>query len=206
MRKIFFITAVLCVISLNEIRAQWGVAVGYDANVPMLATGRSDNFKLGFHAGVTYDLKKFSNMWYLQSGLLFTSGGWTRDDYTIDFMDMGILRADISDYKTDMYFLEVPMIFSCRIPIKQNRLILDVGPYFRYGLFGKITFKRDGVPAEYESFDDYSRFDIGSNIRAGLEIKNKYLINAAWQISITNIGEGSDEQYVRYRIGFGYLF
>ncbi|MDR2775659.1 MAG: PorT family protein [Tannerella sp.] len=204
MKKIFFITAVLCAISLSEIRAQWGVAVGYDASVTMKAEGRSANYKPGFHAGVTYDLKKFSDIWYLQSGLLFTSGGWTKDDYTIDFM--GALHADISDFKTDMYFLDVPVNFSCRIPIKQNRLILDAGPYLRYGLFGKITFKSDGDPAEYESFDEYSRFDIGSNLGVGLEFKNKYLVNAAWQISITNIQTRTNIQHVRFRIGLGYLF
>ncbi|MDR0699862.1 MAG: PorT family protein [Tannerella sp.] len=200
MRKIFFITAVLCVIPLSKIHAQWGVAVGYDASATMTAEGRSANFKSGFHVGVTYDLKKFSDIWYLQSGLLFTSGGWTEDN-------RNFLGFDISDYKVDMYFLDVPVNFSCRIPIKQNRLILDAGPYFRYGLFGQKTYKWDGADEEYASFDDdYNRFDIGSNIGIGLEIKKKHLINVAWQISITDIHPGNNEQHVRFRIGWGYLF
>jgi hypothetical protein len=202
MKKIFYIAVALCLISLCEVHAQWGIAVGLDGSTVL--NTRDANFKPGFHAGVTYDLKKFSDRWYFQSGLLFTSGGWTLDNHTISLL--APLPADVSDYKTDMYFLEVPMNFSCRIPVKRNCLRLDAGPYFRYGLFGEINFKLNGKEEKGASFDDFARIDLGSNLGIGLEIKNKYLINAAWQISLTNARTRTNTQHMRYRIGLGYLF
>jgi hypothetical protein len=204
MKKIFYITAVILLISTAKISAQLGVVAGYDGTA---IRGYSyANFKPGFHLGVTCDLKKFSNKWYLQSGLLFTSGGWTFDDHKLTFLD--IVDTDIKDYRTSMYMFEIPINFSYRLPVKQHRLRFDIGPYFRYGLFGNVEYKDNDGSQKFDAFEKgaYNRLDIGANVGAGLEIRNKYLINAAYQLSFTNSQKGINAQYMRYRIGLGYLF
>jgi hypothetical protein len=203
MRKVFFCITVSFMISICEIYGQLGVVAGYDGT--SIRGYSYANFKPGFHVGVTYDFKNFNDRWYFQSGLLFTSGGWTFDDYNINLMDL--INEDIKDFKSDMYFIEIPLNFSYRIPIEKTRIRLDIGPYLRYGLFGSYKYKANEDERKYNAFDDaYKRLDIGVNAGIGLEIKSKYVINAAYQLAFTSAEKGLNIQYMRYRIGLSYLF
>jgi hypothetical protein len=157
--------------------------------------------------GATYDLKKFGEKWYMQTGLLFTSGGWSCDDYKVSIFD--IAEMNVKNFVVNMYFIEIPFNMSFRLPVGEHKLLLSIGPYIRYGISGKAKYINDEGSQEYNAFEENAnnRFEIGSNIELGFAIKNTYLINAAYQIAGTQAEKAIVNTYnMRYRLGIGYLF
>jgi hypothetical protein len=197
-----------CLISLfNCLKAQnkFGLSGGYDKTF-LLGSSKA-NFIDGFHIGATYDLKKFSEKWYLQTGLLFTTGGWSYDEYKSSLF--GILETTIKDYTVRMYLIEMPFNMSFRVRVGEHKFLFNFGPYLRYGISGKTKYINDDGSQEYDAFraSANNRFEIGSNIGVGFAIKNKYLINAAYQIAFTEAQQAYvNTKNMRYRFGIGYLF
>ncbi|MDR0572599.1 MAG: PorT family protein [Tannerella sp.] len=208
MRKLLFTVAMCGLISLfNGLKAQkrFGLSGGYD-RTSLLGSSKA-NFINGFHIGATYDLKNFGEKWYMQTGLLFTNGGWSYDDHKVSVL--GIVETNIKDFTVKMYFIEMPFNMSFRLPVGEHKLLLNIGPYIRYGISGKAKYNNDESSQEYNAFDENAnnRFEIGSNIGLGFAIKNKYLINAAYQIAGTQAEKAIVNTYsMRYRLGIGYLF
>jgi hypothetical protein len=182
-----------------------GLSGGYD-RTSLLGSSKA-NFINGFHIGATYDLKKLGEKWYIQTGLLFTSGGWSYDDHKVSIS--GIVETNIKDFAVNMYFIEMPFNMSFRLPVGEHKLLLNIGPYIRCGISGKAKYINDEGRQEYNAFDKdaNNRFEIGSNIGIGFAFKNKYLINAACQIAGTQAEKAIVNTHnMRYRLGAGYLF
>lgn len=208
MKKLIFIVAISCLISLlNGLKAQnkLGFSGGYD-RTSLLGSSKA-NFIDGFHIGATYDLKKFGEKWYLQTGLLFTSGGWSCDDHKVSIP--GIAETNIKNFTMKMYFIEMPFNMSLRLPMGEHKFLLNLGPYIRYGIFGKAKYINDEGNQDYNAFDENAnkRFEVGANLGLGFAFKSKYLINVAYQIAGTEAEKAIVNTHnMRYRLGVGYLF
>lgn len=172
----------------------WEATVG--ANFPSYnVTG----FKsiLGFHVGARANiaLPNWGDGVYTNIGALLTLKGAK--------LDLG----DLGDSKGNMYYLEVPVHIGYRFQASENFSIFgEFGPYFAYGLFGKVTTKTisdkyydDFVyeKEKHDTFDEYKRFDFGLGFRLGTEYKQKYSFSLGYDFGLINIWDDSygDDEY-----------
>ena len=82
------------------------------------------------------------------------------------------------------------------------QLQINAGPYFAYGVGGKIKEEYDGDSDEYDYFGSYDddsygvkRFDMGVQFGAGLTFGNRYYLGVSYQLGLTNIADGADDDY-----------
>nr|MBP9637495.1 PorT family protein [Bacteroidaceae bacterium] len=121
--------------------------------------------RTSFNVGVLFDFPlglRFS----LQSGLLLTSKGFKEDGY--DNSQPATLTCNAT-------YLEVPLLFVCHLPLGDNaEWLVNLGPYFAYGIDGKITYEATAWGQKYSSkqsiktfgndvngFNLFNRFDCG---------------------------------------------
>lgn len=119
--------------------------------------------KLGLVAGLTVDYNLNGNF-YISSGLEYVPKG--------HLIDGGTGNGD----RVNLNYLQLPVHFAYRYVLSSDvKIIADIGPYFAYGLSGKIKYKAIGSIEAYEveAFGDglYKRFDVGVGIGLGIDVK-----------------------------------
>ncbi|MDR1524046.1 MAG: PorT family protein [Tannerella sp.] len=162
--------------------AQWGVKGGVDFSTffysPSVSLGK---YQTGFNIGAIYDIKLSKKM-YFQPGLLFVTNGIVYEP--------NLLREKVN---VNMYAIEVPLVMSFRPNIGDKmKLITDFGFYTRYGLLGKTKYDytiSGGDSYVIDSFDDYSRFDMGLNLGIGVSYLNYALVGTC-QLGFTDVEKG----------------
>ncbi len=177
-----------------SVSSQWGLKGGVDFGT--LAGHDKANYKVGFHAGATYDFK-LAEKFYLQPAALFSL-------YRCGF-DESLL---VKEGTVDKYSLEVPVNVSFRPTLTPSiTLIIDLGLYAKYGLFGDTKYKMiDGESINKSSYDAYNRFDVGLNTGIGLGI-SRYYIGLAYQYGLTNGEKGISNFHNQiFRTSLGYKF
>jgi hypothetical protein len=189
---------------------QWGVKGGIDYGaVPAIY---SFTYRVGFHAGATYDIPLSSKM-YFQTGALFglQSFGFHMTQGWIIIEDKNEeLAKKVS--KVDNYNIEIPATLSFRPEInsqKHIRLIADLGLYVKYGLFGNVKYYDvDNTVYEGATFKDdrdYNRLLIGINAGTGVQFDKIYTCFGV-QCGLTGIMPQSNLRNVIFRLSTGYRF
>jgi hypothetical protein len=192
--KIFFLTIILLGLMSLSAFSQWGAKVGADFGT--LAGFDDANYKTGFHAGATYDFKLIEQF-YIQPAALFSLHRFGFDENLL-----------VKEGTVNKYSLEIPVYVSFRPSITSStKLVLDLGLYAKYGLFGNTNYKmQDGESIDKSSYDTYNRFDIGFNTGIGLEIARCY-IGGGYQYGLTNGEKGIPSiQNQIFRASLGYKF
>lgn len=167
----------------------------------------SSDSRTAFHVGVIADIPLMQSL-YIQPGLFLQNKGFKEEE-------------DGETLTGKPMYLEIPVLASYRYNFSDAvQMQINVGPYFAYGLGGKVKYESDGKSYEedfFGSYDDDSfgckRFDCGLQFGAGLTFASHYYIGFAYQLGLTNIADlpsGYDGDYSaknkNWMISLGYNF
>lgn len=160
----------------------------------------SPDSRTSFHVGVTADIPLMQSL-YVQTGLFFQNKGYKfdSDNYT--------------QTAKPMYF-EIPVLASYRYDFSDAmQLQVNFGPYFGYGIGGKIKEESDYDNDEIDFFGDKEddgckRFNCGLQVGAGLTFSNHLYLGFSYQFGLSNISHESDFSLKdkNYMISLGYNF
>ena len=152
---------------------------------------------VGFHVGVISEIPIEGNF-VLQPALLYSSKG---SKYSYYGEDVTISPG----------FLEIPVYAAYKFDLGNMKLLLDAGPYFAFGIGGKIKSGGESQSINFGSDDnaDMKGFDFGLGLGAGLEITN-FLISLNYEFGLTNLvpgtTDGSEAKSRVFGISVGYFF
>jgi len=147
-----------------------------------------NDFKTGFHAGITADLM-VTPTFYLQPGLLFSTKGAKGKNDNVE------ITQNIS-------YIELPVNVLFKPELGSGRLLLGVGPYVAYGISGQYKtktgsttvesdakFKNTITAADYLNGDFYfvKPFDFGANALVGYELNNGFSVQVNGQLGLSKI-------------------
>jgi hypothetical protein len=95
------------------------------------------------------------------------------------------------DTKITLNYLQVPLyaLYYYQLPSKGS-IFGGLGPYFAYGIGGKMKSTFNGQTTETKSFDKttgFKPFDAGLSITAGYKIPNSFSFSLAYEIGLVNI-------------------
>ncbi len=192
MKKISFLTLAAMLFFVTSISAQnSAIQFGVKGGVSLSNFGGSDINKLddknalvGFIGGVTLDVP-FTESVYLTTGLEYVMKG-------AKYESTGSVAS--SSLKFTPSYLQVPVHVAVKIPVaSETKVVLGVGPYFAYGVAGKVKGEGSllGITGSSETdfFGDNSvakRFDMGAGINAGVEF-GKLSISLGYDLGFLNI-------------------
>lgn len=193
MKKIL-VSALLGMCALTGFaQAKWDAKVGMSiSNISKMESDAKPGFTLG--VGMDY---QFTDMWYLRSGLNFTSKG-CKDSYE-ESDEFGSVKYTT---KLNPVYLEIPVLAAAKFSVSESmKLVVNAGPYLAFGIGGKgsedieLTGEYVDFADEFPGDDSYklfskedgedeammNRFDFGIQYGVGLEINDKFLINLSGQ-------------------------
>ena len=196
---------------------KFGVDAGMNLSTSSMDPGSGDkSMKVGFQLGFVAEYELPSNF-FLQSGLSFTTKGFKYDLFVADDSDYGYGYGNGygygygygSGYGNDygyssiarvkstwnQMYLQLPVYVGYKLEIAQNtKLVFNFGPYFAYGVGGKIKAKSRGEKDSEDLFGDelLKRFDFGLGAGAGIEF-GSYFAGLKYELGLTDISRGYNE-------------
>lgn len=189
-------------------KAESGVRFGLRAGLNMSTLSLvEDNHtyttdsRTAWHVGAIVDIPLMQSL-YVQSGLYF--------------MNKGGKETEEEDYKltySPMY-LEIPVLASYRYDFgSAAQLQINVGPYFAYGVGGKVKEEYDGEEDSEDFFheDNAKKFDCGLQFGAGVTFASHYYLGFAYDLGLSNIAKNSGDSDGKIKnrswmISLGYTF
>lgn len=220
MKKLLVIVCAFCALTVSAQRASSssssffsteksdeGITLGLRAGLNMSSMKFSDDDislspdnRTSFHIGITADIPLMQSL-YVQTGMFFQNKGCK------------IKAGDMKETASPMY-LEIPVLASYRYDFsKAVELQINFGPYFGYGLGGKIKDEDRYDKDEYDCFGDedeaaFKRFNCGLQVGAGLTFNKHYYLGFAYQFGLSDI---SNENTIsckdkNWMISLGYNF
>ncbi len=170
-------------------KADHGVRFGLRAGFNFATfTNDGDNevdSRTAFHVGAIADIPLMRSL-YIQTGLYLHSKG---AKYTLS-----ILNESYKETANPMY-LQIPVLASYRYDFNDaTQLQVNFGPYFAYGIGGKVKAKySDGSELYEEEVDAFGddgllkRFDCGLQVGAGVTFAKHYNLGFAYEFGFTDI-------------------
>lgn len=181
MRKIF-ILSLLLPFALSNVNAQsledlrFGVTGGLN-----LSNMTNFDSKASFHLGLKAEKSITENV-FIEGSVLYSAKG-----AKMDFGDLG-------SNKINANYIEVPIHIGYVYNINPELDIRgSVGPYFAYGIGGKMEVSESDwyydsyENTKYNTFSDDSglkRFDLGLGFKAGVEYKNNYQLSIGYDFGL----------------------
>ena len=177
---------------------QFGIRAGINfANASCKEDGDkvSLDARTTFHVGVIADIPLMQSL-YVQTGLYLQNKG-------AKYEESGDGWRVKDEYKP--MYLQIPLLASYRYDFSDDvQLQFNVGPYFAYGIGGKVKsseeFDGDTDSWEIDFFGDKDdeesmgnkRFDCGLQVGGGLTFAKKYYIGVAYEFGFGNISKWDD--------------
>jgi hypothetical protein len=129
---------------------------------------------VGFNVGVISEFNLKGNL-ALQPSLLFSTKG----------SKFSVLEEDM---KISPSYIEIPVNAVYKFGTGSPKYFLSAGPYFAFGIGGKVDYGGESADIAYGSDDssDMKAFDYGLNLGAGVEI-NRLVISAHYGLGLTNL-------------------
>ncbi len=162
------------------VSAQFGLRAGM--NVSTLGGDDADfNSRVGFHVGMIVDVPLCKDNFYFQPGLYFTLKG---------FKDEGVNENKNGSVawngRSDMYYLEVPLLFSGRYTFGIAQLQVSFGPYIGLGVMNRYKYEDDYDTRTYAGIHywDEEMLDVGLSMGAGVLLKNHYYIGFQYDLGL----------------------
>lgn len=208
MKKILLsLGAALLLAAGAQAQTSWGLKAG--VNLGKYSNyGDDQKNNTSFHVTGFADLPVASNF-SIQPGVSLQGKG-TRffEDYE------GIGNAEFS---RNVMSIEVPVNAVYWIPAGTGSVFLGAGPYIGFNVSGKEKLKGDlgGFAGETEWDLDFSGddrdmnvIDAGANFMAGYKLANGFLINAGYNLGLTQLVPGFDERVSNrvWSFGVGFQF
>jgi hypothetical protein len=206
MKKILVLFTVICFPILSH--GQFSVGISTGSNISTMSINLRDlsTFKInpifGYNANliVEYNLNPALSIW---TGLSISQKGFNHH--------MNFRYSPNSDSTADMTskltYLELPVYLKFNTNFKRINVFYGIGPYFSYGLQGKITTNISGrndltitdkinwdKPRDYlksdlvkeYGYNDIKRLDIGVTAILGLKY-NSFMVTASYKYGLNNI-------------------
>lgn len=139
-----------------------------------------DKSKLGYHAGLSIDIP-IVERFGINTGLFYSLKGAKFDKKS--------KKATVS-----AGYIEIPFLASYRYHFSERtRLEIDLGPYFAYGIHGKVSFKDEYYHYYYDDDDifdddggDMKLFDAGVAFGIGVTA-NKFYAGLHYEAGLVNV-------------------
>lgn len=101
---------------------------------------------------------------------------------------------------TSLWYLQVPVHLLYLHPLPGGKLLYGgLGPYFAYGLTGKIKDDTFSVDAFGENNGGLRRFDAGLGLTAGCWVTDQLTVNLTYDLGLANIGPNAFDK-IRNRV------
>jgi hypothetical protein len=118
------------------------------------------------------------------------------------------LKTD--DVKFTFNYLELPVYFLYHHPAGDpGSVYVGLGPYFAYGIGGKVKSSGLNESVFGEDHGGYKRFDAGLGFKAGYEFKSGFYADFTYELGLANIAYASQEVKSHMRctsLNLGYVF
>ena len=167
-----------------------------------------NDLKPGFHAGVEVEIPLVPEI-YLQPGILFSLKGAAN-------------IAEIEDLSATLSYIEVPIHVAYKTAAGPGKLFVGAGPYFAYGVSGKMKFKGEKEDIKLknhvsdEDFNDYffflRPFDAGADIFIGYQLKPGIFAQLNAQFGLLNlepeyeVSSNATTKNIGFSFSVGYRF
>lgn len=150
---------------------------------------KDSDAKIGFIAGITFDYN-FDELLFIRSGLDFATKG-------------GKQKENGVEVTYNPMYIQLPLHVGYKLPFTNYfGCLLHVGPYFSYGVGGKIKTKVTGTDTEMEASEidffgskekgGFKKFDFGLGLGVGAEFGNVGL-ELGYDLGLTNISHSSNK-------------
>ncbi len=175
--------------------------------------------RAAFHFGVSVDVPLVKSL-HVITGVNFSSKGF-KEEFSDELYVNGNSYDVDYNIKGKPFYLEIPVLASYRYHFNDAaQLELNFGPYFAFGLGGKVNAELSVLGESEEEDVDYfgsgddeeyftdKRFDFGLQLGAGVTLKDHYNIGLAYQWGLINF-TGDDDYTVKQRnfmLTVGYKF
>ncbi|HEY0039287.1 MAG TPA: outer membrane beta-barrel protein [Flavisolibacter sp.] len=120
----------------------------------------------------------------------------------INFSEPSIGYREEINFRTSLYYAELPLNLTFNGPLKSGKYFIGFGPSFGLGLFGKAKTEAtyqdpgqapyseseeiDAFKSEDEDGAGFKRFEVSGNIIAGLQWNNGLYVNAGYLVGLTS--------------------
>jgi outer membrane protein with beta-barrel domain len=141
-----------------------------------------------FHVGVNAEIPVAPDF-YVQPGLMFSTKG------------AKIEEGFGGSPKLNLSYIELPINFLYKPTLGSGKLLVGFGPYFAYGIGGKLKTDGDDTDVKFKGTvkagDDpdvvyFKPFDAGANILFGYEFANRFSAQLNVQLGLVNINSDYD--------------
>jgi hypothetical protein len=196
----------------------FGIKAGVNFANQALNNPASSNLNnyTGFHAGAILDitLKNIS----IQPGILFSTKGFTTKSQLVNANQQNV---GFYTSKNVLDYVEIPVniLYKWSTP-PLGKLFVGGGPYFGYGLSGKVSATNGSekylAPSQNPNIDlhfgsgdgDYKNPDYGFNFLAGIELKHNILVDVNYGLGLGNLTHVDGVRINNRVLGVsvGYLF
>lgn len=207
MKKLFKLTfACLIVLAASQTKAQ--VRVGPEAGLNLAkmtfkssGIGITPSTLVTFHAGVDVEFKLTKSV-FLQTGVLYSIKGTKysepitlgKKDAIANGPQLNLKDTQASsDFQISPNYIEVPIHFMAKFDMGNPKLFLLAGPYFAYGVGGKIKSGGESQNINFGNDDnsDLKPLDIGLDLGLGVEFSGLQ-ISGRYGIGLADISTTSD--------------
>jgi Outer membrane protein beta-barrel domain len=165
-----------------------------------------NKFTPGFHVGGNVIFSIFPDFW-IQPGILFSVKGARQN----------IITDDITK-TVSLSYVEVPLYLLYRPQLGNGHLLLGLGPYGGYGVFGRERVKSGTITTELivkyltdaseqpTTYVYYRGLDAGANIFFGYEFYNSILLQLNGQMGLLKVNSDyglPNDKTSKKNFGFG---
>lgn len=169
-----------------------------------------------FKLGASYEWE-LNNLWGVETGLYYFAKGWKNKDRDVIIYDEegnpvvdedGNVLMGKMNITSNANYIELPVLVNYYIPLAgAHYLSLSAGPYFAYGIGGKVKTNgdtdRQGVERLYHEHSTFSqsgmhRFDVGAQVSANYELNRQFSvgISADWGLTKVSSAGGKNVSYI----------
>jgi hypothetical protein len=168
-----------------------------------------NDMKIGYHIGANVRIP-IAPEFYFQPGILFSTKG-AKDN------------SNSTTYTTNLSYVEMPLNLVYKGLLGTGYIILGLGPYFGYGIMGKVKSDDDTNDIEFTNTVEltdpltvpyYKAFDAGGNLFFGYEMANGISAQMNIQLGMVKINpeykiipdDKSSIKNTGFGISLGYRF
>jgi hypothetical protein len=157
----------------------------------------------GLHAGAILDID-FKNF-TIQPGIFFSGKGQRITSYLINENQQ---TSSVTTHYVLNYF-EVPVNFLYEVPTdKFTTVYMGAGPYIGYGVSAYASAEGQSYSRPFSNDGFYKNPDYGVNLVFGVKLNGQLLIEANYEIGLTNVSSSQFTVLHNKVLGFsvGYYF
>lgn len=202
MKKIIIVAimSIVCMTATAQEKGQFRFGVTGGMNLSTANLDASHSSKIGFHAGFVGEYN-FTDDIFL--------------DATLKYSMRGVKDVSVLGYKIEWNpgYIELPIHVGYRYAITDAvKVFIGVGPYFAYGITGKIK-ANDGSDADLYSDEaalvlggKYNRFEMGIGANAGIEF-SRLQLRVGYDWGLTKMADmNNSAKNSNFYVGLAYMF